>query len=394
MSPFDVSQRRHRVLAVVRHPVGGVRTHILYTYPLLLAAGYRFTFVVPNEDSNAQFRSEVVEWPDSEVVAVPNGKRGGSPQFRPAVRRLLKQGRFSLIHSHGIGAAVPTWLANFGIHVPHVMTSQDVFCHVNVEGIRGRLKLLALERLLRQLDVLIAVSNDTRDDHLRHLPRLRKGPCRIVVMPNGIDLNRYPLLDDEPASLRKKLGIGSETFLLGFLGRFMEQKGFLDLIEALERIFSSAEVNRPVRLLAVGSGDCLVNYRKVLLRHPNAARNIAFMDHVPVAAPVLRELDLLVMPSLWEACPILPMEAMCMGVPVLGTSCLGLREVLQGTPSVMVPPGDCDALAGAIRRAIASPWTESARRYASKAQERFDVRRQAARLQQQFDELVSDVQHV
>jgi glycosyltransferase involved in cell wall biosynthesis len=382
--------KSRRVLAVVRHPVGGVRTHILYTYPILMQAGYRFTFVVPDYESCAPFRNDVAAWPDVEIVEAPHRQHDDpKPKFRSTVRRLLRQRRFSLIHSHGIQAAVPNVFANIGIGLPHVMTSQDVFCHHELSGIVERLKLYALARLLRGLDALVAVSEDTRDDHLHYLQGLSKGPCRIAVIPNGINLEQYPVRNGHMApGLRHELGIGQETFLLGFLGRFMPQKGFGYLMEALERLLHVGTLPRPVQLLAVGSGDCLVNCRRDLDRYPLAARCIRFMEHVPNAAPILRELDLLVVPSLWEACPILPMEAMCTGVPVLGSDCVGLREVLRGSPSRMVPAADAGALAEALESAIRSPWTEAACRFVPEARRRFDARHSAKRLLDLFEKLV------
>jgi glycosyltransferase involved in cell wall biosynthesis len=385
------ARTERRILAVVRHPLGGVRTHILYTYPTLLEAGYRFTFVVPEHESSAQFRADVSRWDGVEIVTVPAGDQYcQKPEVRPTVRRLLAQRRFVLIHSHGIQAAVPTSIAKIGIGLPHVMTSQDVFCHVELSGIVGRLKLYALTQVLRRLDVLIAVSEDTRDDHLHYLPGLKKGPARVVVIPNGIDVARYALRNGQPPCLRRELGLGPEVFLLGFLGRFMEQKGFLCLIEALERLLAHGAMLRPLRLLAVGSGDFLINYRRELDRYPRVKECIIFRDHVSNAAPILRELDLLVMPSLWEACPILPMEAMCMGVPVLGSDCVGLREVLRGSPSPMVPAGNADALAEALRAALDQPDEQrcKAAAYASTARQRFDVQSVGTALTRLFDSLL------
>ena len=90
--------KSRRVLAVVRHPVGGVRTHILYTYPILMQAGYRFTFVIPEYEYYAPFRTDVAGWPDVEVVEVPHRDRHHQkPKFRAAVRKLLNERRFSLI---------------------------------------------------------------------------------------------------------------------------------------------------------------------------------------------------------------------------------------------------------------------------------------------------------
>jgi glycosyltransferase involved in cell wall biosynthesis len=410
MNVTSSAERPRRVMAVVRHPVGGVRTHILYSYPILMRVGYRFTFVVPRHEAYTTFCADVAAWDGAEVVRVPYASRTHKkPKFCSAVRRLLRERRFSLIHSHGVQAAVPTIFANVGVGLPHVATSHDVFCQVNFSSIARRFKLYCLQRILRRLDVLIAVSNDARDDHLRHLPGLQKGPCRVVVIPNGIDLGQYPLLDGNSGNasntcdaaattspmnlgtsspLRKDLGIDSNTFLLGFLGRFMEQKGFLHLIAALDRLLARDGLPRPVHLLAVGSGDCMTNYCSELDRHPRVKQCVTFREHVPNAATILPELDLLVVPSLWEACPILPMEAMCMGVPLLGTDCVGLREVLHGTPSVMVTANDSSHLSDGIYRAMVNPWIHEARAYAPTARARFDVEHTGEQLRLLFDEIL------
>jgi glycosyltransferase involved in cell wall biosynthesis len=95
------------------------------------------------------------------------------------------------------------------------------------------------------------------------------------------------------------------------------------------------------------------------------------------------------MPSLWEACPLLPMEAMCAGVPVLGSDCIGLNEVLAGSPSCIVPAGDEAALAAAIRQASYAPWKDRAAQYAPLAQRRFDVQARAHDLAALFDQLAT-----
>jgi glycosyltransferase involved in cell wall biosynthesis len=379
-----------RVLTIVRHPVGGIRTHILYTYPLLMQAGYRFTFVIPEYEYHAPFCADVAGWPGVEIVQV--GHRGPNhqkPRLFSTVRKLIRQRRFSLVHSHGIQAAIPTVFANLGSGVPHVMTSHDVFFQLGTLGRLDRLKLRVLERVLRRLDAVIAVSEDTRSDHLHYLPGLRRGRCRVEVIPNGIELRgRTPRRGRTSGGIRRQLSIGDETFLLGFLGRFMPQKGFLCLIEALDRLFALGDLPAKVHLLAVGSGDMLVNYRRDLDSRPNLSGRVTFIEQVQDVQPVLADIDLLVMPSLWEACPLLPMEAMCAGVPVLGTNCIGMREVLRDTPSMVVAPGDADSLLSGLVQAIHAPWSEAAKQFAPRARERFDVVPAAGKLQGIFNELM------
>jgi glycosyltransferase involved in cell wall biosynthesis len=103
---------------------------------------------------------------------------------------------------------------------------------------------------------------------------------------------------------------------------------------------------------------------------------------------VLRQLDLVVVPSLWEASSLVSMEAMAAGVPVLGSDCPGLREVLRGTPSRTVRAGDAGALARGLREALQAPWAAAARAFAPAARARFDNARSARRLTALYGELL------
>jgi glycosyltransferase involved in cell wall biosynthesis len=169
----------------------------------------------------------------------------------------------------------------------------------------------------------------------------------------------------------------------------MPQKGFLVLVDALAAV-ARQPLPRPFHLLAVGSGDYVREYRAEISKRPELAGLITFWEHVPSVAPILRQLDLLVMPSLWEACPILPMEAMVSGVPVLGTDCIGLREVLRDTPAVTVPANNAPALAEALRNELRSPWKDEAVAYVATAQQRFDVRPVGRALINLFDSLTDN----
>jgi glycosyltransferase involved in cell wall biosynthesis len=259
---------------------------------------------------------------------------------------------------------------------------------VQFPGLLGNIKRRAFAHALNRIDRIVVVTNDARENHLRWLPALRRRSQKVATIVHGVDIGRFTVNHSNgDARLRDRLGIPRDAFLIGFLGRLMEQKGFHYLAEALDRLLQRGTLTRPVHLLVVGSGDCLANYRDDLSSLPHVSRCLTFMDRVPNVMPVLVELDLLAMPSLWEACGLLAMEGMCAGVPVLGSDCIGLREVLAGTPSPMVPAANVEALAAALEQAIRSPWTEAAGRYAPEARKRFDVAPAAARLQQLFDEL-------
>jgi glycosyltransferase involved in cell wall biosynthesis len=365
------------VLSVVRWPLGGIRTYLLYHCPLLQEAGFRFTFVGPAHPSFYTFRDEVAGWEGVELEEAP--MRGRECSLRPVVRKLLRTGRFDLVHSHGLGAAAQVVLANLGLGTPHVISSHDVFRKNQFPGLLGRARLWFLGRLLARADAIVSVSEDAQANLLEYLPSLGRARCRLVPILAGIDMSRFGKAGEIPAfGLREQLQLDGDVFLMGFLGRFMEQKGFLPLLDALERLRARLPEGR-YHLAAIGSGDYEREYRREVERR-RLHDQVTFLDFVPDIGPLLRQLDLLVMPSLWEACGLLAIEAMASGVPVLGSDCVGLREVLQGTPARMAPAGNAAAWAGALEEAISRPWLEEARSFAALARQRFDVAHSARRL--------------
>jgi glycosyltransferase involved in cell wall biosynthesis len=372
------------VLVGVRWPVGGIRTHILYNYPTLAERGYQFTFVGPADRSFEQFTDSTRSLPGAEFVSVP--VRGPRCRMAPALQRLLRTGRFTLMHSHGLTAACHGALAA-GRGVPHLATVHDVFRPDQFPGLRGRLKAWLMGRLLRRVSLFVLPGHDVRANMLDYLPVLGRGPCRLEVVPNGIDTGHFACHGTTEGELRRELGLAPGSVLVGFLGRFMEQKGFLPLLGALEQLVTEGPP-RPCHLVAFGSGDCVGRYRK-RISELGLSRHVTVREAVPDVQPVLAQLDLLVVPSLWEAMPLLPMEAMAAGVPVLGSDCIGLREALRGTPSRTVRAGYPDALARGLREALASPWADEARAFAPRARRRFDNAPSAEVLAGLFDQLAA-----
>jgi glycosyltransferase involved in cell wall biosynthesis len=371
-----------RVLSVVRWPVGGIRTHLLANYPIAAAAGWRFTVVGPADGSLDALRDSMHGVPRTEYIGVPVRRRRCS--LWPTVRGLLRDGGFDLIHSHGLTATVHAAAANMGMRTPHVATLHEPLRPSQFPGLFGRFKRWALGRLLRRPDAVVVVGEDARANLLEHFPMLNDRASQIIVIPNGV---RFRNSSNVPRndSLRKRLGAAPDAAVIGFLGRFMPEKGFLVLLEAVQRLAADPAAP-PFHVAAFGSGDYRIEYGREVERRGLSSR-VTLLDFTPDVQPVLRQMDLVVVPSLWEASSLVSMEAMAAGVPVLGSDCPGLREVLRGTPSRTVAAGDADALRHGLQLALTRSWTEAARAFAPTARERFDVIRSARRLADLFDQL-------
>ena len=156
-----------------------------------------------------------------------------------------------------------------------------------------------------------------------------------------------------------------------FVGRPMPQKGFVDIIGACKLLARRFDF----LIIVCGDGGFIREYRAEIER--SGLRSLfRFQGFLGAVAGQLRASDAQLMPSLWEACGIAAMEALIAGCPLIASNCIGLREVVAGSPALVVPPGSPEALASAMERVILERHAlrAAALAYAPIASERFDVR--------------------
>ena len=174
---------------------------------------------------------------------------------------------------------------------------------------------------------------------------------RIALVPNAIDLSECDRLADETAGTRIRAahGIGQEDQLLLSVGRLEENKGFHVLVRALARL-----VDQPWRWALVGDGPFRSALERLIASHHLEAR-VMMTGRVPE-----RDLHawyeaatLFVHPTLYEGSSLVTLEAMAHRRPVLATSAGGLPDkVVDGVTGWLVQPGDHEALAEALVRAL------------------------------------------
>lgn len=164
---------------------------------------------------------------------------------------------------------------------------------------------------------------------------------RIVVLPNGVDLDRFhPELRIRWRSrVRSEWGIGEDVPVLLFLGSGFERKGLGPLIEALGRGAGRGEMGR--FLLAVaGKGDP-GPYRR-------AAKRLGIDGEIKWLGPVtdperlLGAVDVFVLPTLYDPFSNACLEAMAAGVPVVTTRDNGAAEVMEKAGAGWVIDSACD----------------------------------------------------
>ncbi|OJT00579.1 glycosyltransferase family 4 protein [Marinobacter nauticus] len=365
-----------RVVVFARHPGGGIRTYFSYVYGDKAQKNNAFSLVTPESEA---LRSLVEPLANVEVSAQ------SSDNLAILLIALLKQVvkiRPAIVHSHGFTAgliaALPLWL----LRIPHVITTHDVFMPGHFQGRLGKLKKWIMASLFSLADVINPVGEDAALNFIDTFPALGSRG-RVKEIQNGIKAESF--LGNSVRNLRKEVGIPSGALVLGFFGRFMAQKGFGLLIDAVERL-NREGAGKPVHVCCFGWGG-FIREEQADIHSRGLAPFFHFFPATDLMAEAIRGVDVVVMPSKWEACPLLPMEVMVSGRPLITSNCIGMKEVVADSPALVFESGSLGGLVEKIRLFGANQDTFQLEsdRFRQEAASRFDVSQTSSKLVHLFD---------
>jgi len=221
----------------------------------------------------------------------------------------------------------------------------------NGTGREGGLRYHAIRQLenhaVRRADAVAVICEGLRSDLIRR----GVDADRIVVSPNGVDMDMFGQPTPPDAALRAELGLG-DAEVIGFIGSFYDYEGLDDLIAAMPRLIGK----RPMaRLLLVGGGPRADALKAQAAASP-AADAIRFVGRVPhdQVERYYSLIDILAYPRkamrLTElVTPLKPLEAMAQERLVAASSVGGHRELIRdGETGTLFPPGDPAAMADAL----------------------------------------------
>jgi glycosyltransferase involved in cell wall biosynthesis len=151
-------------------------------------------------------------------------------------------------------------------------------------------------------------------------------PQKLYTIPNGVDTQRFrPATDlNERRRIRQRLDLGPDHDVVICVANLMPIKGIDTLLQAWRQIDMA---DRPVCLLLVGDGPLrpsLVQLANQLCCRPA----VRFLGHRNDVEQLLRAADLFVLPSRYEACSNVTLEAMASGLPVVACDVGGMRELI------------------------------------------------------------------
>lgn len=362
-----------KILVVARWPLGGIRTYMRYIFSHF-PSKYKLTLLVASTHEDSAIKKDATFY-NADLKLV---KATGTCTFMLESFRELRKNRYDMVLSQGFISAVVVFMANLIFRVPHILTIHGI---VEPKYFIGRflaLKRLILGSILSSITALYAVSNDILEHLYEQFPQLRHDGPKSIVIHNGIEPSDFEQFPAMSINLRKELGIDNSAIVFGFFGRFMPQKGFDLLIDAADRIRTCLRV-RPFAILAVGSGDYLREYQSQISKL-GLEQFFYFLPFQQQVHHLYPHVDAIVMPSRWEACPLLPMEALCMGTPLIASNCIGLREAVIDTPTMVFSSENVSELVELMLCCMQNNDKKVFQKFSYKARERYNVANSAKEL--------------
>ncbi|MBN2580745.1 MAG: glycosyltransferase [Pirellulales bacterium] len=272
------------------------------------------------------------------LYAVPMRHRG---DFRAArrVAEIVRREGYRLIHAHTVRGAMIGRLAARRAEVPWIYHVHSPAARNSASSWRNRVNNLVERISLRGASRLIAVSGSLREQMICE----GFDPQRITVVHNGVP----PLYEIPPRS--KPRGV----WTLGAVALFRPRKGIEVLLEALGLLRYRGY---GFHLRAVGQFETPAYERKIRTQaeHLGLADCITWTGFTGDVLSELLEMDLFVLPSLYgEGLPMVVLEAMAAGVPVVAADVEGVPEAIRNRQDgLLVRPGDAYDLAQAVAAVI------------------------------------------
>ena len=276
--------------------------------------------------------------PVREYHGVEPSLRHPLPMLRSAreLARSLRAAGVTLVHCSDV-------LAAFFAAPAARLAGIPVLCHVRCSypafSRRDRLFLSLVTHF-------IFVSEDTRRTF--GYPR---GAARGTVIHDGIALPPPPRAG-VAGRLREELGVPPGSPVVGMVARLAPAKDYDTLIAAAQRVVA---VHPEVRFLIVGDYAGAETYRRHFARvleqvgARGLSANFVFTGHREDVADLLGVFDVFVLSSHTEGLPLVILEAMSHGIPVVATAVGGIPEILQdGVTGYLHPPGDAATLAARL----------------------------------------------
>jgi UDP-glucose:(heptosyl)LPS alpha-1,3-glucosyltransferase len=351
-------------IALLRQRVtapGGAETTLGYLVGGLAAAGHEVAVYA----TESEFEARTALGPGIAYVRVPvwGGKTPRLLSFALNTRRLLQNARPQVVFSLERVPGSQVYRAGDGCH-REFLARRTPYLSAPARIAQGfslfhRAMLLLERRLFTHpgLRRVIANSRQVREEILR---LYGVDPTRVRVIVNGLDRQRFhPLAVGVRTALRRRLGAPEDGAVVLFVGSGFERKGLTYLLQAFGRLSDKTSL-----LWVVGKGR--IAFYQRLAERLGVAPRVKFWGPVKETAPFYQAATALALPTLYDPCSNVLLEALACGAPVVTTAANGAAAFI--TPGEIISkPDDVPGLTEALAALLAGDRDPLVRQTAARA---------------------------
>lgn len=273
-----------------------------------------------------------------------------------SVRKLCRYFRTvqpDIVHTHTTKAGVVGRIAARLAGVPSVIHTVHGFpFHPGMPG----LKYLAYRQIERWMAGIadIMLSQSEEDVNTAYKMGIKPRLGGLIHIGNGVDLTEF-----NPGSfslhqrlrVKETLAIRATDPVITMIGRMNREKGYHDLVEALQRVR-----DMPWQALFIGPDEGFLTSIMHQINQHRLQDRIRILGQRKDITDLLAVTDVYVLPSYREGLPRSLIEAQAMAVPCVATNIRGCREVVEeGVTGFLITPGDSEALGAALQKLLKEP---------------------------------------
>jgi glycosyltransferase involved in cell wall biosynthesis len=367
----------HRVLHVLRAPVGGLFRHVRDLVPAQHELGLKVGMVCDSNAADGLTKERLAALEphlDLGLHLIPMQRGVGladAAAYR-TVRDVALKCQADILHGHGAKGGAYARLASAALR----KTGRDVASFYTPHGgslnypastIKGKV-YMALERRLERMTGGVVFESAWSERIYRQ--QVCEPACAVRVVPNGL----------LPSDFEEHVPAVDAVDIV-FIGELRHAKGIDLLLESL----AAVRLRHDVKAVIVGDGP-----DAAVLKEMAEALGLAGVVSFPGAMPARKAFSkarVLVIPSRWESFPYIVLEAAAAGIPMITTDVGGIPEIVHGTDTKLVRPDDVPSLVDAINAVLADPGEAVARakRLRDAVQSRFTVERMARDIADLYD---------
>jgi glycosyltransferase involved in cell wall biosynthesis len=306
---------------------------------------------------------------------------GSLPIFTKSVKET------EIVHAHGhpyLTSLLSGRLAKF-YQKPFVLTQHNTYIEYNnfFDQVELLNDLSVGIQNLETADKIITISNATKE----YVLRLGAKPKKIKVIYNGVDLERFRIIPGKREEMRKKLGIPQDAVVILTVRRLVYKNGVDTLINCAKVVVKK---NPKIVFVAVGKGPDIESVREQI-EQIGISANFHLTGFVSDAdlSSYYNLADFFVLPSKsGEGLPLVIMEAMACGLPVIATDVGGVKEILSREYGKLVLPNQPDQLAEVILDYAAYDFSSHRTEVRASVVERFSWDANVEHLVEIYEELI------